>query len=121
MKFILKTLVIGLLAWGTQQFLPFWSVAAVGFATSALIKTKSHTAFFAGFWGIFLLWFTKAYFIDQQTNSILTNRIGELFSLSPMLLPFITALLGGLIGGISSSSGHYFRELFERKRNIYHR
>ena len=119
MKFIIKTLLTCLLAWGLQQFVPFWGVALAGFSISVLIRTKSYTAFFSGFFAIFLLWFATAYRIDQQTDSILTLRIGELFSLSPLLLVLITAFLGGIIGGSSSLSGHYFQALFRRNENIY--
>ena len=120
MKFIIKTVLICLLSWGMQQFVPFWGVAIAGFFVSMLVKTKAHTTFFSGFVAVFLLWFAAAYRIDQQTNSILTQRIADLFSLSPWLLMLITALLGGIIGGLGSLSGHYFQALFGKKKNIYH-
>jgi hypothetical protein len=51
----------------------------------------------------------------MQSEGILTERVALLFNLpSPVLLIAITALIGGLVGGIAALSGFFFRQLFSK-------
>ena len=57
--------------------------------------------------GIFLLWFVVAFWIDTTNDNILSHKIAQLFPLggSSMLLIFVTAFIGALVGGLAAMSG----------------
>ena len=123
MKFIIKIIIIALLALVAQTFLPWWSVALTSFVGGAVIYTRGIRPFIAGFIAIFLLWGIKAYLIDMANEQILSTRISQLFSVTPNLLILITAAVGGLVGGFASLSGSSLIGLFKsdkKRRNKYY-
>ncbi len=105
MKNILKIIFIVVLAWGLSFILPFWGAALAGFIASLVIRTSNVASFLTGFVAIFLLWGITAFLIDLETQSIMTDRISGIFSLSPPFLILITALIGGITGGLGSLTG----------------
>ena len=121
MKFVVQLILIVVISAVLQVYLPFWSVAIVAFLVSALTRSKSFTAFLSGFLAIFLLWFITAYWIDGDTQSILTHKISSLFSVSKTILMLITALIGGLVGGFGALTGSQFMQLFKSKTHGYYR
>ncbi len=107
-------LLILIIAFALQFFLPWWIVAPVSFGLAAWLGRSGGGAFGAGFLGIGLGWLFLSTFIHFQTEGILTNKVGQLFSLpqpAPLLL-IITALIGGLVGGLSAWAGYCCRRLF---------
>jgi len=120
MKFgisILLTIVVGFAA---GMYLPFWSTGLIAFGVAVFVYQKPGMAYLAGFLGIFLLWGLLAWWIDAQNNSILSTRMAALFSLggSSELLILVTALVGGIIGGLSALSGSFLRKYIE-SRKVY--
>ncbi|MCA6073440.1 hypothetical protein [Fulvivirga sedimenti] len=111
MRNILKVLLIAALAWGLSFILPFWGAALAGFIGSMVIRTSNVASFFTGFIAIFLLWGITAFLIDLETQSIMTDRISGIFSLSPPFLILITALIGGITGGLGSLVGCTLRSV----------
>ena len=105
MKKLLKIIVIAALAFALSQFLPFWSVAIAGVLGSMLITTSNVASFFTGFIAIFLLWGITAFMIDVNTQGIMTDRIADLLGFSPPFLILISALIGGITGGLGSLAG----------------
>ena len=123
MKFIIKTILIALLAAGLQSFFPWWSVAISGFVISTLMYKNGASSFFAGFIAISLLWSIKAYFIDVANEQILSTKIAALFTITPILLIVITGVIGGLVTGFASITGTSFAALFrttKKSRNKYY-
>ena len=59
-------------------------------------------AFLSGFISIGLLWLGLALYVDNATQSILTEKISQLF---PLNLFVLTSLIGGLVGGFASMTG----------------
>lgn len=114
MKFLVRLLVLIIVAGAVGYFLPFWAIGVVAFFFGLANNHNGWSAFFAGFIGIFLLWFGLGYLIDTNTDSILTVRIAEIFSLSPLLLMLVTGLIGGFVGGFCSATGQALRSLFSR-------
>ena len=55
-----------------------------------------------GFVGVFLLWGIAAFQIDLGNESILSSRIGEIFGANMIV---VTALIGGLLGGMGALTG----------------
>lgn len=119
MKFILSLLLQVGLCYLITLFFPWWSVAIVAFIIGFAIKTKGITAFAAGFIAMLGLWFGLAMFLDLQNGYILSERIAQLFKISANYLPYITGIIGGLIGGMSSLTGNLFRGLFAPSKKRY--
>jgi len=104
-------LLILVLSLAAQFFLPWWIVAVIAFGLALWKARSAGGAFGAGFLGIGLGWLGMSLFIHLRTGAILTNKIAQLFSLpSSTLLLLITALVGGLVGGMAALSGYFCRK-----------
>ena len=115
MKFLIKFILIGILTYVFEQFLPWWSIALAAFLGGMIFKTKGLNAFLAGALGVGLVWLWVAWRIDYQTDSILTIKIAKIFQLeNKNLLIAITVLMGSIVGAFSAWTGYNFRILFEK-------
>ncbi len=115
MKIIaLKIILITAISFGLQLLLPWWIIVIVSFAIELSFGGKTSLSFFSGFYGIFLYWLVYASLIDIQTGFILSKKIALLFHLPqwPLLVALVTALLGGIVGGLGSLTGNLFRKMF---------
>ncbi len=123
MKFLVKCILIGILTYVFEQFLPWWSLAIAAFLGGMIINTRGLNAFLAGALGVGLVWLWIAWRIDYQTDSILTIKIARILQLeNKNLLLAITVLLGSLVGAFAAWTGHNFRSLFIKKsREGYYR
>ncbi|MBA2498244.1 MAG: hypothetical protein H0V30_00800 [Chitinophagaceae bacterium] len=112
MKFLVSVVLIVLLAFLIQLFLPWWSLAIVAFLVGILIYQRAGMAFLSGFTALFLLWGGIAFFINIQNQDILARKVALLLPLggSSILLILVTALVGALVAGMASLSGHYLRK-----------
>lgn len=111
MKFIISTLLTALLAFAAGLYLPWWSIAIASFLVAVSIYQPPFLAFLTGFAGLFLLWLLLAWGIDAANDSVLAVRISVLmgFGESPVLLILITALIGGITGGLGALTGSLAR------------
>jgi hypothetical protein len=123
MRFLLKLILIAALAFLLQLFLPWWSVAISAFLVAFALREKPvrrklfdsrkqsySLSFLAGFLAIFLLWGISAYITDIQNASILSGKVIAIIRQESepgngILLVWITALTGGLTGGLAAMSG----------------
>ena len=113
MKFILYIIAIIILGYVCQVFLPWWSIVVVAIIIGTLTEKSGIRAFTIGFLGVALLWGIYATIINSQNDSILANRMGELLGdTSPISLILITALIGGLVGGMGALTGNLGRKMF---------
>jgi hypothetical protein len=93
-----------------QLFLPWWIIAPVAFALALWKGTSSRQAFWSGFAAIVFLWAATALVIHLRNEGILTAKIAGLFALPfSGLMILITAIVGGLVGGLAALSGFYCR------------
>ena len=101
--------ILGLLA---QLILPWWSLALVAFLVCLWRSRSAGQAFMFGFYGVALVWLGYALFIYAQVGGDFIGRMGELlFKVNNAVLPIlVTAILGGLVGGLSGLSGFYVRQ-----------
>jgi len=112
MRFLAKTILITGLCYITQQFFPWWSIAICAFLVSFVLPTKGLSAFLSGFLGVGLLWLLFAWSIDVSTDSVLTEKIAQLFSLNQAgLLIAATGTIGGITGGFASLTGSLLRNI----------
>ncbi|MEZ5043705.1 MAG: hypothetical protein R2828_27660 [Saprospiraceae bacterium] len=99
-----------------QQLLPWWSIWVLGIVIGFFIKPGGALkAFSIGFVGAALLWGAYAFWLNWQNGGIMATRIGTLFGgLNPGSLLVITALFGGIFGGLGTLCGYVGQSLFQR-------
>lgn len=115
MKFLLSIILTSLLSFIAGIYFPWWTIAIVAFLVAMLIPQTITRSFFAGFLAIFLLWAILALWIDIKNDSILSNRVAQLFSLGySFIIIVVTAFTGALISGLAAISGS---ALVTKKRN----
>ena len=106
-------LIILVVSFLLQLFLPWWIIAPVAFGCAAWRGRSNWRAFGAGFAGIAVGWLLLSAFIHVRTEGILTEKVAVLFSLPHSVwLLLITALVGGLVGGVAAWAGYSCRQLF---------
>jgi len=114
MKFITSLFLMALLSFSFCIFLPWWSIAIACFVVAICIPQKNWVSFIAGFISLFLLWYGLSFWMSFQNGHILANRISKFILLqeNSFLLVFITAFIGGIVGGFSALSGTLIRKNF---------
>ncbi len=112
-KFIIGVIAVAIIALIGQSYLPWWIIAPTSFLIGALLGLNGRQSFGYGFLGIALLWGVYAGWLNNENESILATKMGALFGgLSPLHLVLITALLGGIVGGVAAMTGSLGRNLF---------
>ncbi|MEM8966624.1 MAG: hypothetical protein AAGE93_09410 [Bacteroidota bacterium] len=112
----MKVILIAGLSYIAEQFFPWWSVVIFAFLVSFIIPTKGFNAFISGFLGVGLLWLIFAWMIDSNTNSILTEKIAQLFQVNQAgLVVAMTGAIGGLTGGFAALSGSLLRTINQKE------
>lgn len=98
----------------------WWICIPVLVVLSFFSTEANHSPFLWGFLSLFMLWGGYAAYFDTLNESILSNRMVQLFPLPQkgFLMVLVTALLGGLLGGFSASSGYWFRKVVAPKKEI---
>lgn len=114
MKNILPYIIYIGLAIALQLLGAWWLPAIAAIIFGFLAADKSIFAVFGlGFLILFLLWGGWSMYSNSINDGILSARIGALFQgLSGLALIFITAVIGGLLGGVGSLVGKFAKESF---------
>ncbi len=106
MKFVAHIIAVVIISWVLQTLLPWWTMALGAFATGFFFRQSGFASFAAGLLGVGLLWFIMAYSIHSSTDGILSEKIAGIFPTKTVgWLLFVTALIGGLVGGFASMTG----------------
>lgn len=115
MKILLHVILIALATYFAEMFFPWWIAAVCAFIVLALLPTSSTRAFLAGFLGVGLLWFAGALLYSIQTDFILTAKVASLLQVSnSVVLIVLTAVLGGIVGGMGALSGNHLNKLLHQ-------
>ncbi len=116
MNIFARILVVAMLTAIAQTYLPWWSSVCVALVVEALLGKDDRTSFYTGFYGVSIPWMIFATYIDMKSESILTVRILDLFSLPQFSIVMIvlTGLIGGLAGGVGSMTGGWIKAAFSR-------
>lgn len=98
-----------------QSFLPWWIIAPICFIASFFLSTSKKQAFLSGFAGVFILWLVKILSLSLPNEHLLANKVGQVFMLPAadtnwMVMIFVSSLIGGVVGGLSSLTGHSFQK-----------
>lgn len=104
-------IVVLLLSFALQFFLPWWIIIVISFATCGLIGKTGKIAFWQPFLAIVVLWCGLAFYKSVPNDHLLAGRVAEMFGLKiwPAILA-VTLIIGGLAAGISGFCGHHFRK-----------
>jgi hypothetical protein len=104
---IITIIFLGLLV---HQFTPWWSIVIVTGIVGGIFNEHAGKSFLFGFIGVFLLWGIAAFQMDAGNESILSTRMAEIFGANMIM---VTALLGGLVGGMGALTGTLGQRLFK--------
>lgn len=98
-----------------HQFLPWYAMAIAGLLFGVFAPVASAGKAFAyGLLAGAIVWGFYSGFLNYQNESILATRIGNMFGgLTAWTMVIITALLGGIYGGLGSVTGYWGRRLFK--------
>ena len=119
MKLIVSIFLTALLAFAVGLFeLPWWSFAITTFVVFVSIPQHPGKSFLAAFVTMFLLWGAIAFKIDLDNEHLLSKKVAGIMPLngSYILLIFITAIIGGLVAGMSAITGSLLRSSLKKKR-----
>lgn len=99
---------------GVYTNFPWWFFVFSSAVIALTIRQSAFTTFFAGFTGMFLLWFILAFIKDTSNQHLLSQRVAPMLSLgnSSMLLILVTGLVGGLVSGMGALTGYHLRRIF---------
>lgn len=109
-------LIILILSFISSYLLPWWAAAVIAFLAAWFAGKASGKAFWSGFGAIFILWVILALMKSIPNDNMLATRVIQLFPLPHqwVLLLLITALIGGLVGGIAALSGVLTKKAFSK-------
>ena len=109
---MLLFLLIFVLAAVAQVFLPWWAITPICMVLAAW--RPGRRPFLAGFAGVGLGWLLLAGWLTLQNDGLLAHRMALLLPLGgkPWLLVLVTAVLGGLVGGLAALAGARLRAAF---------
>ncbi|WP_259066410.1 hypothetical protein HDF24_22035 [Mucilaginibacter sp. X4EP1] len=109
-------LIVLILSFASGYFLPWWVVAIAAFLAAFIIGKTPAQAFWSGFAAVFIVWIVLALFKSIPNNHILADRVVQLFPLPHnwLWLLFITAFIGGIVGGMSALSGVLLKKAFAK-------
>ena len=75
-------LLTALLSFIAGIYIPlWWFFAVVALLVALLIHQRGGKAFFAGFLGLFILWFVLAFWMDNANDGVLSVKIASLLPL----------------------------------------
>jgi hypothetical protein len=95
--------------------LPWWAGAVIAFIAALIWGKKTAVTFAAGFGGLFVAWVVLALIHTLPNNNILASRVATLFHLPHwFFLLFVTAMIGGLVGGLAALSGVLVGQVFRK-------
>jgi len=111
-KFVTAILLSALLSTVGCLFLPWWSIAVACFIVAVVVVQRPLFAFLSGFTGLLLLWGGLSWYLSSKNGHLLAQKMSLLILKSdkPFMLIIITALIGGLVGGLSALAGSFVRK-----------
>jgi hypothetical protein len=109
-------LIILILSFISSYLLPWWAAAVIAFLAALFIGKTSGRTFWSGFGAIFILWIILALIKSIPNDNTLASRVIQLFPLPHqwILLLLISALIGGLVGGMAALAGVLTKKAFSK-------
>jgi hypothetical protein len=116
---MLLFLLILLIATAAQLVLPWWVIAPICFVLAAGLGRTGGRSFLAGFAGVGLGWAAAAAWLNVGNDGLLAHRVAQLLPLggSSWALVLVTAIVGGLVGGMAALAGCWLRQALQNTTN----
>jgi hypothetical protein len=107
-------LILLVLSFITSYLLPWWAVPIVTFFAAYFMANTSKLSFISGFSAVFLVWALLAALKSIPNDHILAGKVVQLFPLPHhwIWVLIVTAVIGGLIGGMGALSGALMKRAF---------
>jgi len=111
MKFLVSVVLTIILSVAACLYLPWWSIAIAAFLVAVIVSQRPWASFLSGFTALFLLWGGLSYYLSSVNEHLLAHKISLLILKmdNPVLLVFVTAIIGALVGGFAALSGSFVR------------
>lgn len=111
---LLGFITVILLGGVAHQFLPWWIIVVAAGIVGFIFHQHAGASFLYGFLGGLLLWGFAAYRLDAGNESLLSERMGDIFGgIGTLGMIGATALLGGILGGFGAMTGTLGRKIFD--------
>ncbi len=108
-NFVISFLLMFVLSYALQMFIPWWSIAIVAVLIGFSFKQHAGLAFLSGFLAVFVLWAGYAYVLSSANNHLLASKVTELMAPltggSKNVLFVLSGVTGGLVGGLGCLTG----------------
>ena len=112
MKYLITIILIALGSLLLTSIGPWWTIVIVPLLAGYITDMKVGIHLIIGFISVLLLWGLQSYFLFSSENGDLFARVGQIFgNISPIALILITAIFGGLLGGLAQVTGHCIKNL----------
>lgn len=117
MKFLINFLLTAALTYALGLYFPWWSLTIASFFVALIAGHKLGISMLAGFLSVLLLWGIMSFAISVGNDHILAHRMSMVILKkdNPIMLVLMTALIGGVLGGVSAWSGAALRGLLKPK------
>ena len=102
MRFAIQIFITAIICFMFQKLFPWWTMPIGAFLVGFVFSNTGFKSFLAGFIAVGLVWVGLVFYIDNATQSILTDKVSQLF---PINIFVLTGLIGGLLGGFASMTG----------------
>ncbi len=118
----MKLTVFILIAALAQVFFPWWIIAPISFGWAIWNAESAGKSYGKAALAIALLWIAYALYLNNVSEGLMLEKIGNLFSENikalknlPTTATFmlIMAIIGSQVAGISALAGHYFKQLIK--------
>jgi MFS family permease len=108
-------LIILLLSIVAGFILPWWFIAVIAFAAAIMLGKKPGYSFWMGFLAVMVAWALLALIKTLPNDNMLASRVATLVHLPNwFFLLLISAIIGGLVGGMAALSGALIRDIFKK-------
>ncbi|MEP2026880.1 MAG: hypothetical protein ABJH98_08845 [Reichenbachiella sp.] len=117
MLFLFRLILISVVTYLLALVAPWWSAILCAAVITFFLPGNNFNAFLSGFMGVGLIWMVMAWKVDVETNSIMSQKMVELFPVDEVnMLIIISGVIGGLAGALGAFSGNSFRQIFIKKK-----
>ncbi len=118
MNFILRILITGISTYYISSFFPWWLIIFIPFILSLIFDDNYISHFLSSFIGVSVSWFFLLLGMEYQTEAILSSKIIQILNInSTNSLIIISAVIGGVVSGLSSITALALVNIFGKKKD----
>lgn len=108
-------LIIFILSLLAGFILPWWVIAVIAFFAAFFMGKTSGKSFGSGFLAVAVAWIILMLIRSIPNGNVLAGRVSALFHLPGWIwIVLVTAIIGGLVGGLAAMSGFLFKKAFTK-------